>query len=121
VPALLEAGFRVLRFDNRGIGTSSKPVGPCTTAQFAADTKAPVDALGVTDFHLLGASMGGMIAQEYALAHPGDLRSVTLACTHAAAGPFCARMFSLWQEMAPIIEHPDPFNRAVIAFISSPA
>src|SRR5580704_12991590 len=65
VPALLEAGYRVLRFDNRGVGLSSKPLGPYTTAMFAADTKALVDQLGVGDFHLLGVSMGGMIAQEY--------------------------------------------------------
>ncbi len=46
--------------------------------------------------------MGGMIAQEYALAHPDDLASVTLACTYAAPGPFCSRMFSMWRDMAPV-------------------
>jgi 3-oxoadipate enol-lactonase len=45
--------------------------------------------------------MGGMIAQEYAIANPGDLRSLTLACTYAAPGPFCSRMFALWEELAP--------------------
>jgi 3-oxoadipate enol-lactonase len=79
--ALLAAGYRVLRFDNRGVGATDKPPGPYTTALFAADTKGLVDELGITGFHLLGVSMGGMIAQEYALAHPGDLRSLTLACT----------------------------------------
>ena len=106
VPALLAGGFRVLRFDNRGIGLSSKPPGPYTTAMFADDTKALVDHLGLTDFHLLGVSMGGMIAQEYALAYPADLRSVTLACTYAAAGPFCSRMFGLWAEMASVMGVP---------------
>jgi 3-oxoadipate enol-lactonase len=100
--ALLGAGYRVLRFDNRGIGSSSMPEGPYTTALFAQDAKALVDELGITDFHLLGVSMGGMIAQEYALAHPGDLRSLTLACTYAAPGPFCSRMFAMWADMAPV-------------------
>src|SRR3954453_7740435 len=100
MPALLEAGFRVLRFDNRGIGQSDKPPGPYTTQLFAQDTKALVDELSITDFHLLGVSMGGMIAQEYALAHPEDLASLTLACTYAAPGPFCSRMFALWADMA---------------------
>jgi 3-oxoadipate enol-lactonase len=106
VPALLARGYRVLSFDNRGIGLSDKPLGPYTTAMFAADTKALVDHLGISDFHLLGVSMGGMIAQEYALAHPGDLRSVTLACTYAAPGPFCSRMFSLWADMAGVMGVP---------------
>jgi 3-oxoadipate enol-lactonase len=98
---LLAAGFRVLRFDNRGIGLSSAPEGPYTTKLFAQDLKALVDELGVADFHLVGVSMGGMIAQEYALAHQADLRSLTLACTYAAPGPFCSRMFAMWADMAP--------------------
>jgi 3-oxoadipate enol-lactonase len=106
VPAFLQSGYRVLRFDNRGIGLSDKPTGPYTTAMFAADTKALVDHLEISDFHLLGVSMGGMIAQEYALAHPDDLRSVTLACTYAAPGPFCSRMFRLWAEMAAVMGVP---------------
>jgi 3-oxoadipate enol-lactonase len=61
--------------------------------------------LGI-DFHLMGVSMGGMIAQEYALAYPGDLRSVTFACTYAAPGPFCSRMFAMWADMAPVLGVP---------------
>jgi 3-oxoadipate enol-lactonase len=102
-PALVEAGFRVLTFDNRGVGESDKPAGPYTTKLFAKDTKALVDSLGLSDFHLLGVSMGGMIVQEYALAYPGDIRSLIPACTYAAPGPFCSRMFSLWEEMAPVM------------------
>jgi 3-oxoadipate enol-lactonase len=106
VPALLAAGCRVLRFDNRGIGATSKPAGPYSSAQLAADTKGLVDALGITGFHLMGVSMGGMIAQSYAIAYPADLRSVTLACTYAAPGPFCSRMFAMWADMAPVLGVP---------------
>jgi pimeloyl-ACP methyl ester carboxylesterase len=98
----LAAGYRVLRFDNRGVGETSKPAGPYTTALFAEDTKALVDALGITGFHLMGTSMGGMIAQEFALANPGDLKSLTLSSTYAAPGPFCSRMFSMWADIAPV-------------------
>jgi 3-oxoadipate enol-lactonase len=62
VAALLPAGYRVVRFDNRGIGQSAKPPGPYSSGLLATDTKALVDHLGVRDFHLMGVSMGGMIA-----------------------------------------------------------
>jgi len=106
VDDLLAAGYRVLRFDNRGIGASSKPAGPYSSRMLADDAKALVDSLGITDFHLMGVSMGGMIAQEYALAYGSDLRSATFACTYAAPGPFCSRMFDMWAGMAPVLGVP---------------
>jgi 3-oxoadipate enol-lactonase len=106
VPEFLAAGYRVLRFDNRGIGKSGRPKGPYTTALMAQDAKALVDSLAIKDFHLIGVSMGGMISQEYALAYGGDLRSLSLCCTYAAPGPFCSRMFKLWQDMGPLMGVP---------------
>src|SRR5580693_10296907 len=106
VDDFLAAGYRVLRFDNRGVGASSAPAGPYSSEMLAADAKAVVDSLGVRDFHLMGVSMGGMIAQEYALAYPDDLRSVTIACTYAAPGPFCSRMFAMWADQAPVLGVP---------------
>ncbi len=101
-PALTAAGYRVLTFDNRGIGKTNKPAGPYSSELMAADAKALVDELAITDFHLMGVSMGGMIAQTYALAHQEDLRSLTLGCTYAAPGPFCSRMFAMWAEIAAV-------------------
>jgi 3-oxoadipate enol-lactonase len=106
VDDFLAAGYRVLRFDNRGIGASSKPAGPYSSRMLADDAKALVDSLGLTDFHLMGVSMGGMIAQEYALAYGSDLRTATFACTYAAPGPFCSRMFDMWAGMAPVLGIP---------------
>jgi 3-oxoadipate enol-lactonase len=106
VDDFLAAGYRVLRFDNRGIGASSKPAGPYSSRMLADDAKALADSLGITGFHLMGVSMGGMIAQEYALAYPADLRSATFACTYAAPGPFCSRMFAMWADMAPVLGVP---------------
>jgi 3-oxoadipate enol-lactonase len=77
--ALTAAGYRLLMFDNRGIGQTSKPAGPYSSRLLADDAKALVDHLGITGFHLLGVSMGGMIVQEYVLAYPEDLWSVTMA------------------------------------------
>jgi 3-oxoadipate enol-lactonase len=99
---LLAAGYRVLRFDNRGVGQTSAPPGPYTSGMLADDAKALVDELGITGFHMMGVSMGGMIAQEFAIAYGADLKTVTFACTYAAPGPFCSRMFSMWADMAPV-------------------
>jgi 3-oxoadipate enol-lactonase len=106
IPALVEAGFRVLRFDNRGIGKSDRPAGPYSSRMIADDAKALVDQLGFRDFHLMGVSMGGMISQEYALAYPEDLKSVTLACTYGKADAFCQTMFAMWADIARRIDVP---------------
>jgi pimeloyl-ACP methyl ester carboxylesterase len=94
------AGLRVVTFDNRGSGTSSHPAGPYTSQQMAADTKGLVDALGLAPLHLCGVSMGGVIAQEYAIAHPHDLLSVVLANTYAAADPLTYAAFESWALVA---------------------
>lgn len=98
----LGAGYRVLRFDNRGVGRTSAPEGPYTSRLLAGDLRALVNELGLSEFHLMGVSMGGMVAQEYAIEHGDALRTVALACTYAAPGPFCSRMFSMWADMAPV-------------------
>ncbi len=78
---LLTERFRVLSFDNRGVGESDVPTGPYTTAELAADAAAVLDAAGVERAHVLGASLGGMIAQELALAFPQRIDRLVLACT----------------------------------------
>ncbi len=100
VPALVDAGYRVLRFDNRGIGQSDKPAGPYTSKLLADDAKALVDFLGLSQFHLMGVSMGGMIAEEYAIAYGADLKSLTLACTYGKPDAFCLTMFAMWGDLA---------------------
>ncbi len=100
IPAFGEH-YRVISFDNRGIGESPTPPGPYTTAEMAADLAGLVDALDVGAFHLLGVSMGGMIAQEYAIAHADRLLSATFACTYSYPGPFCLRMFQCWRDLVP--------------------
>ncbi len=106
VPALVDQGFRVVTIDNRGIGQSSKPAGPYSAEMLADDAKAVVDHLGLSDFHLMGVSMGGMVCQSYALMYGSDLRSLTLACTYAAPGPFCSRLFALWADTASVMGVP---------------
>jgi pimeloyl-ACP methyl ester carboxylesterase len=82
----LEESFDVVAFDNRGIGLSAPIDGPFTIAEMAQDTAELLAALELESAHVVGISMGGMIAQELALAHSGRLRSLTLGCTYCG-GP----------------------------------
>jgi pimeloyl-ACP methyl ester carboxylesterase len=78
----LECDFETIVFDNRGMGLSRPAAGPFSIADMAADTAELLDALELESAHVLGISMGGMIAQELALADPGKLRSLTIGCSY---------------------------------------
>jgi 3-oxoadipate enol-lactonase len=71
----------VILFDNRGIGESDAPPGPYTAAELAADALQVLDEAGVERAHVLGTSLGGMVAQELALAAPERVDRLVLACT----------------------------------------
>jgi pimeloyl-ACP methyl ester carboxylesterase len=80
LPAFASHG-RVVVFDNRGTGKTDVPPGPYTTAQMADDAASLLRALGIPRAHVLGVSLGGMIAQEVALRHPDLVDGLVLGCT----------------------------------------
>src|ERR671913_280001 len=73
--------FQVITIDNRGIGASDSPPGPFTTAAMAQDVLAVLDHAGIQRASVLGTSLGGMIAQELALAHPERVDRLVLVAT----------------------------------------
>ena len=80
-PQRLAQRYRVLVFDNRGVGESDVPPAPYTVAAMAADALAVLDAAGIERAHVVGASLGGMISQELVLAAPERVDSLVLCCT----------------------------------------
>ena len=91
IAALFTRDFRVLTFDQRGSGLSEKPDMDYSIALFADDTAALMDHVGFSKAHIVGVSMGGMIAQEFALRHPHKVSSLVLGCT-TAGGPKAHRI-----------------------------
>jgi pimeloyl-ACP methyl ester carboxylesterase len=80
LPGLAER-FDVVLFDNRGIGESDAPPGPYTAAEMADDAIQALDEAGVDRAHVVGTSLGGMVAQELALGYPDRVDRLVLACT----------------------------------------
>lgn len=85
-PRLVEAGFRVLRFDARGHGETSAPPGKYTLAALGQDLLALMTALGIERAHVAGLSMGGMVGLGLAIEHPERLLSL-ICCDARASAP----------------------------------
>ncbi|HEY2333430.1 MAG TPA: alpha/beta hydrolase [Solirubrobacterales bacterium] len=82
----LERSFDCIVFDNRGMGSSGHAELPFAIADLAADAAGLLDALGLETAHVVGISMGGMIAQELALARPERIRTLTIGASYCG-GP----------------------------------
>lgn len=97
----LTAHHQVVRWDLRGSGGSDKPPGPYSPALFASDLAGLLDALKIDRIHLLGISLGGVIAQRFAFDHPRRLLSLVLVSTSSEVGP---QATANWQRLADLVE-----------------
>jgi pimeloyl-ACP methyl ester carboxylesterase len=115
VERLAAKGFRVTRFDNRDVGLSSKVEARYTLDDMADDTAGLLDALGAAPAHVVGASMGGFIAQLLALRHHDKVRTLaSIMSTTGAPGVGAAR-----PDLIPVLMAPPPKERE--AYIESRA
>jgi pimeloyl-ACP methyl ester carboxylesterase len=116
---LAAAGFHVIRFDNRDVGRSQKhPAGGYTLADMAADTAELLDGLGLPRAHVVGQSMGGMIAQLLTIARPELVASLGLVYTAADLTHAIGQ-----DDVAARLETPAPRDRAeyVAAYLAGEA
>lgn len=116
-----EGRFSTLVFDNRGIGASRPCRGPITIEAMAGDAVAVLDAAGFNSAHVVGHSMGGVIAQELALSHPEKVRSLSLLCTFAR-GRDAARLSPgmVWKTIRTRIGTRSTRRRAFLEMLASP-
>jgi 3-oxoadipate enol-lactonase len=118
---LLAKNYRTIAFDNRGVGQSDAPAGVYPIAVMASDAAAVLDAAGVERAHVFGTSMGGMIAQEFALQYPKRVRSLILGCT-SPGGPHAA---PTGPEALQVLTRrgisPEEAKEAIIPFIYHPS
>ncbi|MBI2710848.1 MAG: alpha/beta fold hydrolase [Actinobacteria bacterium] len=96
----LASRYRLICPDNRGVGRSGRPHGPYDLEVMAEDCRAVLDHAGVDSAHVVGASMGGVLAQILAVRHPARVRSLVLACTACRHLPWRRELLDEWADVA---------------------
>jgi 3-oxoadipate enol-lactonase len=118
----LAAHFQVVTLDNRGVGETDLPPEPVyTTAQMADDVAGLLRMLKVARAHVVGASMGGTIAQELALRHPTLVRSLVLAGTWVRADARFRHVIESWMSLAYRVPIEERYRHVIYPWVFGPA
>ncbi len=88
-----ESDFRCITPDNRGVGESDKPEGPYSSEMMATDYIGLMDELGIESAHVIGCSMGSIIAQQIALLAPEKVKSLVLMCSWSRCDNYAKHTF----------------------------